>query len=32
MGYLIFTDTSANLPTKMTEEKEIQVIPFTYYI
>ena len=32
MGYVIFTDTSANLPTKMTEEKEIQVIPFTYYI
>lgn len=32
MSYVIFTDTSANLPTSMTREKDLQVIPFTYSI
>ena len=29
MSFAIFTDTSANLPTPMTREREIGVIPFT---
>ena len=32
MSYVIFTDTSANLPTPMTREKDLRVIPFSYYI
>ncbi len=32
MSFAIFTDTSANLPTPMTREREISVIPFTYYV
>ncbi len=32
MSFVIFTDTSANLPTPMTLEREIGVVPFTYFI
>ena len=32
MPYAIVTDTSANLPTPLTREKDIHVIPFTYCI
>ncbi len=32
MSYAIVTDTSANLPTPLTREKDIRVIPFSYYI
>ncbi len=32
MSFAIFTDTSANLPTPMTREREIGVIPFTYFV
>lgn len=30
MSYCIFTDTSANLPTDLTEAKGITVVPFSY--
>ncbi len=30
MSYRIFTDTSANLPTNLTEAKGITVVPFSY--
>lgn len=30
MSYCIFTDTSANLPTELTEAKGITVVPFSY--
>ena len=32
MSFAIFTDTSANLPTPLTIEREIGVIPFTYFV
>ena len=32
MSYAIVTDTSANLPSAMAREREIGVIPFSYYI
>ena len=32
MSYTVYTDTSANLPTRTVREKEIRVIPFTYSI
>ncbi|MDD5901889.1 MAG: DegV family protein [Oscillospiraceae bacterium] len=32
MSYCIFTDTSANLPTELTEEKGITVVPFSYRV
>ena len=32
MSYAIVTDTSANLPSAMAREKDIAVIPFSYYI
>jgi len=32
MSYAIVTDTSANLPSALAREKEIGVIPFSYYI
>ena len=32
MSYAILTDTSANLPSALAREKEIGVIPFSYFI
>ncbi len=32
MSYIIVTDTSANLPTPLLREKNIRVLPFSYYI
>ena len=32
MSFAVFTDTSANLPTPLTEQLGITVIPFSYYI
>jgi DegV family protein with EDD domain len=32
MNYEIVTDTSANLPSELAREKEIGVIPFSYYV
>ena len=32
MSFQIFTDTSANLPTALAQEKQIGVIPFTYIV
>ena len=32
MGYAIVTDTSANLPSQLVREKDISVVPFSYYI
>ncbi len=32
MSYAIVTDTSANLPTALAREKDISVVPFSYYI
>ena len=32
MQFAIFTDTSANLPSALAREKDIGVIPFSYYI
>ena len=32
MSYAIVTDTSANLPSALAREKEISVIPFSYYV
>lgn len=32
MSYRIFTDTSANLPTELAEEKGITVVPFSYRV
>ena len=31
MSFAVVTDTSANLPAPLTEEKEITVIPFSYF-
>lgn len=32
MSYRIFTDTSSNLPTALLRERDIDVIPFSYFI
>lgn len=32
MSYTIFTDTSANIPTELLQERGIEVIPFRYYV
>ncbi len=32
MGYAIVTDTSANLPSHLVREKDISVVPFSYYV
>ncbi len=32
MGFTVFTDTSANLPTSLVREMDIRVLPFSYFI
>lgn len=32
MSYAVFTDTSSNLPTALLDEKNVHVVPFSYYI
>ena len=32
MSFAVFTDTSANLPTPIAREKDIAILPFSYYI
>ena len=32
MGFTVFTDTSANLPTPLVREMDIRVLPFSYFI
>lgn len=32
MSFTVFTDTSANLPTPLTRERDIRVLPFSYHI
>ena len=32
MSYAVVTDTSANLPTPLTRERDISVLPFSYYV
>ena len=32
MSYAIVTDTSANLPTDLAREKDVTVVPFSYYV
>ncbi len=32
MSFVIFTDTSANLPAELVEQHNIKIIPFSYYI
>ena len=32
MSYIIMTDTSANLPTKLLKERGIPAVPFSYYV
>ena len=32
MSFVIVTDTSANIPKRMVEERDLKVIPFSYYV
>ena len=32
MSYTVFTDTSANLPTRMVNELAVSIVPFSYYV
>ena len=32
MSYMIVTDTSANLPSPLLRERDIKVLPFSYFI
>ncbi len=32
MGYIVFTDTSSNLPSDMLESLGVEVVPFSYFV
>ena len=32
MSYTVFTDTSANLPTRMVNELAVSIVPYSYYV
>ena len=31
MSFVIVTDTSANIPKRIVEERDLKIIPFSYY-